>query len=149
MFATRPAAIAFAFAFLVSAAPLGAQEQAIHGTWWTKGKEARVEIVNCEDAAKGVCGKIVWLAKPNDKKGQPQTDKLNPNKSLRTREVVGLQLIDGWRENGPNKWRGKIYDPDKGETFNITIALKGDRLTLTGCIVWGCESETWVRYKAP
>jgi uncharacterized protein (DUF2147 family) len=147
--AIRSAATAFALAFLVPAVPLFAQDQGIHGTWWTKGKEARVDIANCDDAGKGICGKIVWLAKPNDKKGQPQTDKLNPNKGLRTREVVGLQLIDGWRENGPNKWKGKIYDPDKGQTFNISISLKGDRLTLTGCIVWGCDSETWVRYRTP
>ena len=102
--AIRSAATAFALAFLVPAAPLFAQEQGIHGTWWTKGKEARVDIANCDDAGKGICGKIVWLAKPNDKKGQPQTDKLNPNNGLRTREEVGLQLIDGWRENGSNKW---------------------------------------------
>lgn len=142
-----PAALALALS--LSVAPVMAQETGIHGTWWTKGKEARVDVVDCEAPAQGVCGKIVWLAKPNDKKGQPQTDKLNPNKSLRSREVVGLQLIEGWRENGPKKWKGKIYDPDKGETFNITVSLNGDKMVLTGCIVWGCESETWIRYRAP
>jgi uncharacterized protein (DUF2147 family) len=144
--AIRPAMIALALSVPMAAA---AQEQVIHGTWWTKGKQARVEIVTCEDPSKGVCGKIVWLAKPNDAKGRPQTDRLNPKKDLRSREVVGLQLIEGWREAGPRKWRGKIYDPDKGETFNISISLAGDRLVLTGCIVWGCESETWNRYREP
>jgi uncharacterized protein (DUF2147 family) len=147
MLAIRLATIALALFIPVSIG--SAQEQGVRDTWWTKGKEARVEIVDCEQANKGLCGKIVWLAKPNDKKGQPQTDRLHPTKSLRSREVVGLQLIDGWREAGANKWKGKIYDPDKGQTFNISIALKGDRLTLTGCIVWGCDSETWVRYRAP
>ena len=130
---------ALAFALLAPAAAATAQEQqGVRGTWWTKGKEARVEIADCEPADKGLCGRIIWLAKPNDKKGQPLSDRLNPNKGLRSREIVGLQLIEGWRENGANKWKGRIYDPDKGETFNISIALRGDRLTLTGCIVWGC-----------
>jgi uncharacterized protein (DUF2147 family) len=141
---------ALALMLLAPAVPAAAEEQqGIRGTWWTKGKEARVEIVDCEPADRGLCGRLVWLAKPNDKKGQPLTDRLNPNKGLRSREIVGLQLIEGWRENGANRWKGKIYDPDKGETFNISIALRADRLTLTGCIVWGCESETWVRYRAP
>ncbi len=147
MLATRPAAVALAASMLISTAV--AQEPGIHGTWWTKGKQGRVEVADCAPPAKGVCGNIVWLAKANDAKGQPQTDKLNPNKSLRSREVVGLRLIEGWREAGAKKWKGKIYDPDKGETFNISISLAGDRLVLTGCIVWGCESETWIRYRAP
>ena len=138
---------AIALALSLSIAPAAAQEQGIHGTWWTKGKVSRVTIADCEEAAKGLCGKIAWLAKPNDAKGRPHTDTRNPNKGLRSREVVGLQLIEGWRENGPKKWKGKIYDPDKGQTFNITIALSGDRLVLTGCITWGCNSETWVRYR--
>ena len=95
----------------------------------------------------GLCGKIVWISKPNDAKGRPQTDTANGNPSLRSRPIVGLQLFEGWRENGPRKWRGTIYDPDRGSNFNVSIALAGDRLVVTGCIVWGCESETWIRYR--
>ena len=145
MLATRLVAVA-----LIASMPLFtavAQEQAIHGTRWTKGKLGRVEIVDCAPPAKGLCGKIVWISKPNDAKGRPQTDRANGNPALRSRPIVGLQLFEGWRENGPKKWRGTIYDPDQGQTFNVTIALAGDRLVVTGCIVWGCESETWNRYR--
>src|SRR5581483_9843692 len=68
MIPARSAVIALALSLPAAAA---AQEQGIHGTWWTKGKQARVEIAACEDASKGVCGKIVWLAQPNDAKGRP------------------------------------------------------------------------------
>jgi uncharacterized protein (DUF2147 family) len=88
---------ALVLALLAPAASAAAQEQqGIRGTWWTKGKEGRVEIVDCEPADKGLCGRIVWISKP-------LTDRLNPNKGLRSREIVGLQLIEGWRENGANK----------------------------------------------
>lgn len=145
MLTTRLAAIV-----LIASAPMfaaSAQEPGIHGLWWTKGKKGRVEITNCEQAGKGLCGKIVWISQPNDKKGQPQTDTANRNASLRSRPIVGLQLFEGWRENGPRKWRGSIYDPDEGKNFNITVSLAGDKLVLTGCIEWGCESETWIRYR--
>ena len=145
MLAIRLAAVAFAASLPISMA--AAQEPGIHGTWWTKGKQGRVEITGCASPAKGVCGKIVWISQPNDAKGRPQTDKANGNLSLRSRPIVGLQLFEGWRENGPRKWRGTIYDPDRGSNFNVSIALAGDRLVVTGCIVWGCESETWIRYR--
>jgi uncharacterized protein (DUF2147 family) len=145
MRAFRSAAVALVVSMPMSTAM--AQEPGIHGLWWTKGKKGRVEVADCAPPAKGVCGRIVWISLPNDKKGQPQTDKANRNANLRSRPIVGLPLFEGWRENGPKKWRGSIYDPDEGKNFNVGIALSGDRLVLTGCIEWGCESETWTRYR--
>lgn len=145
MRATSLAAVA-----LIASMPLfsaAAQEPGIQGTWWTKGKVSRVEITDCPPPGKGVCGRIIWLNKPNDAKGNPQTDRANGNPKLRSRPIVGLPLFEGWSANGPNKWRGVIYDPDRGRNFNVGISLKGDRLTVTGCIAWGCESETWSRYR--
>jgi uncharacterized protein (DUF2147 family) len=145
MLVTRLVAVVLIASIPISTAM--AQEQGIHGIWWTKGKKGRVEIVDCAPPAKGVCGKIVWISQPNDAKGRPQTDRANGNASLRSRPIVGLQLFEGWRENGPKKWRGTIYDPDRGSNFNVGISLAGDKLVVTGCIVWGCESETWTRYR--
>jgi uncharacterized protein (DUF2147 family) len=143
--AVRLACVALAVSLPIF--PAAAQEPGIQGTWWTKGKVSRVEITDCAPPAKGACGKIVWLNKPNDAKGRPLTDRANGNASLRSRPILGLQLFEGWTSNGPNRWRGVIYDPDRGRNFNVGMSLKGDRLTVTGCIAWGCESETWVRYR--
>jgi len=79
--------------------------------------------------------------------GYPVNHILEHGAAAGIRPIVGLQLFEGWRENGPRKWRGTIYDPDRGSNFNVSIALAGDRLVVTGCIVWGCESETWIRYR--
>jgi hypothetical protein len=95
---------------LIASIPIStamAQEQGIHGIWWTKGKKGRVEIVDCAPPAKGVCGKIVWISQPNDAKGRPQTDRANGNPSLRSRPIVGLQLFEGWRENGRRSGGGR------------------------------------------
>ena len=94
-----------------------------------EGQEAPVEIADCEPADKGLCGKIVWLAKPNDEKGQPQTDRLNPNRSLRSREIVGLQLIEGWRENGPRNGRA-------GSTTQTRAELQLDLARGRRCRDW-------------
>jgi uncharacterized protein (DUF2147 family) len=145
MLAIRLAAVVLAVSSPMFTA--AGQEPGIHGLWWTKGKKGRVEIADCGQAGKGLCGKIVWISQPNDKQGQPQSDKANRTVSLRSRPIVGLQLFEGWRENGPRKRRGSIYDPDEGKNFNISISLAGDKLVLTGYIEWGCESETWTRYR--
>jgi uncharacterized protein (DUF2147 family) len=145
--ATRLAAVLLATSLPFSMA--AAQDPGIHGLWWTKGKKGRVEIADCAPPSKGICGKIVWISQPNDAKGQPQTDKNNRNASLRSRPIIDLQLFEGWRENGPKKWRGSIYDPDDGKNYNVGISLAGDKLVITGCIEWGCESETWTRYREP
>ncbi|HSR79376.1 MAG TPA: DUF2147 domain-containing protein, partial [Hyphomicrobiaceae bacterium] len=119
----------------------------ILGLWTTDKGKGRVEIVKCAAPKQGVCGTIVWISEPNDKQGRPQTDKANENASLRNRPIIGLQIFQGWREAGPNKWKGAVYDPEDGRDYDVDISLAGDRLTLKGCIAFLCDSDTWTRYR--
>lgn len=140
-------ALAALLAALLPAAAAFAQPQGILGTWWTKDNKGRVEIVKCAPPAPGVCGRIIWISEPLDEKKKPQTDKLNPDPKLKGRPIVGMPLFEGWRESARNAWQGKIYDPERGETFDIDITLRGDQLTIKGCVLFFCESETWVRFR--
>jgi len=145
MVALRSAASALAL--FVSTGTVFAQEQGILGLWTTDQGKGRVEIVRCAAPKQGLCGTIVWISEPNDRQGKPQTDKANKNARLRNRPIVGLRIFEGWREAGPNKWKGAVYDPEDGRVYDVDISLAGDRLTLTGCIAFLCDSDTWTRYR--
>ena len=145
MLAIRSAASALAL--FVSTGHLCAQDHGILGLWTTDKGKGRVEIVRCAAPKQGLCGTIVWISEPNDKQGRPQTDKANQNASLRNRPIIGLQIFQGWREAGPNKWSGAVYDPEDGRDYDVDISLAGDRLTLKGCIAFLCDSDTWTRYR--
>jgi uncharacterized protein (DUF2147 family) len=134
-------------ALLMSAGAVAAQDQGILGLWTTDKGKGRVEIVKCAPPKQGLCGTIVWISEPNDKQGKPQTDKGNKNASLRNRPIIGLPLLEGWREAGPNKWKGAVYDPEDGQDYDVDITLAGDKLTLKGCIAFLCDSDTWTRYR--
>jgi uncharacterized protein (DUF2147 family) len=145
MFAIR--SVATALALLISIGTACAQDQAILGLWTTDKGKGRVEIVKCAAPKQGLCGTIVWISEPNDKQGKPQTDQANKNASLRNRPIIGLAIFEGWREAGPNKWKGSVYDPEDGQSYDVDISLAGDKLTLKGCIAFLCDSDTWVRYR--
>ena len=147
MFAIRLAA--GALAMLMSIGTVSAQDQAILGLWITDKGKGRVDIVKCAPPKQGLCGTIVWISEPNDKQGKPQTDRGNKNASLRSRPIIGLPIFEGWREAGPNKWKGPVYDPEDGTDYDVDITLAGDKLTLKGCIAFLCDSDTWNRYRAP
>src|SRR5262249_109954 len=145
MVALRSAASALAL--LLSTGTPSAQDRGILGLWTTAKGKGRADIGKWAPPKQGLCGTIVWISEPNDKNGRPQTDKANNNASLRNRPIVGLQIFQGWREAGPNKWKGAVYDPEDGRDYDVDISLAGDRLTLTGCIAFLCDSDTWTRYR--
>ena len=140
--------LALTLAMIASTPPWArAQNTGILGVWWTENNKGRVEIVDCAAPKQGVCGRIIWISQPNDSQGRPQTDKANKNPNLRKRAIIGLPLFEGWRPVGVNRWKGEVYDPEEGETYDVDITLAGDKLTLRGCVLFICDSDTWTRYR--
>jgi uncharacterized protein (DUF2147 family) len=123
------------------------------GTWLTADGKAHVEIVKHGDAYDG---NIVWLKEPvygpDDKKGtpgQPKVDLNNPDKSLQSRPIVGLPLIQGFKYAGDNVWSdGSIYDPESGKTYSCKMTLMMDgSLRVRGYVgisLFG-RTEIWTR----
>jgi uncharacterized protein (DUF2147 family) len=119
----------------------------LNGTWLTEGGTATVRLANCGDA---VCGTIIALKQPNDPEtGKPQADRNNSDASLRNRPVLGLQIVLGMKPSGgANKWSGKVYNAEDGETYTGNIILQTpNTLKLEGCILGGmiCQGQTWTR----
>jgi uncharacterized protein (DUF2147 family) len=117
-----------------------------NGTWLTEDGKATIRIANCGGA---VCGTITALKEPNDAAtGRPLTDKNNPNASLRSRPMIGVQIVLSMKPNGPDKWSGQIYNAEDGKTYTGNLILQGaNSLKLEGCVLGGliCKGQTWTR----
>ena len=100
----------------------------ILGVWGNDDGKAKIEIFPC---AGHYCGKISWLKRPvytpDDRDGvagTPREDHKNPNPALRSRPLMGLQIMSGFNYGGGNLWdKGRIYDPESGKTYQSKITL--------------------------
>jgi len=113
------------------------------GTWLIQDRTAKVRIVACGEA---ICGTVVWLSQPIDiGTGNPQTDKLNADPQMRNRPMLGVGIVLGMQRYGEeNKWLGRLYNPDDGNTYKGSIELIGaTRLKVEGCIAVFCQTEIW------
>jgi uncharacterized protein (DUF2147 family) len=113
----------------------------ISGRWVTVEKDAVVEISPCGAA---MCGRIAKYLKtpPN---GVDQKDVNNPDKSLRTRKIMGITILQNLKAK-EKEWHGKIYDPRNGKSYRSVVFLtKNGTLTVKGCLGPICQSQTWTK----
>jgi uncharacterized protein (DUF2147 family) len=117
------------------------------GEWLVQDGEAKVRIAPCPGRADRLCGVVVWLKAPRDETGQPKHDVHNPDASLRSRPIIGLQLIRDFNATGEGRWDGgKIYDPKTGRTYAAKLRVAGDgALKVDGCVMMFCQTQTWTR----
>ncbi|MBH9537582.1 DUF2147 domain-containing protein [Novosphingopyxis sp. YJ-S2-01] len=132
---------AFAAAALVAVTAPAFAAQPVTGRWVTEDKAAVVEIAPC---GQKLCGKIVKFLK-TPPRGFDQRDIHNPDKSLRSRKLMGLPVLTGFSEDG-DEWRGEIYDPKTGKTYRSLLQRKSaGQLQVKGCIGPFCKTQTWNR----
>lgn len=125
-----------------------APDDGVAGVWLTEEGDARIEIAACGDR---VCGHIAWLEEALDDDGEEKLDIHNPDESLRSRPIVGLPLLIGFKPDGPGQWKdGRIYSPRNGKLYKCTMRLDGpDILRVRGYIgipLFG-QTEVWSRVK--
>jgi len=118
---------------------------AIVGVWLTAEGKARIQIEKSGDV---YSGKIIWLKEP-DEDGKPKVDKKNPDEHLRTRPIIGLEIVYGFRYDDDNEWTGgKVYDPESGNEYKAKMTLVDEKtLKLRGYILVPLlgRSEIWTR----
>ena len=120
------------FSFILMLMPLGmAFAQDVIGKWKLEDGTAIVEVYKSGDSFNG---KIVWLANPTEADGSPAVDKNNPDKSLRSRKLIGLNMLSGLKKDGGEYSGGKIYDPSNGKTYNCSMKVEGDVLKVRGSL---------------
>lgn len=120
-------------------------QNSIKGKWLTEDKEGIVEIY-IENGK--YFGKLIWLKKPNDDKGIPFTDSMNPDPKLNLRPLLNLVIISDMHLED-NEWGGgTIYDPETGKSYRCKLWLNDDKtLNVRGYIGILYETEKWVRVK--
>ncbi|SDJ74122.1 hypothetical protein SAMN04487898_104145 [Pedobacter sp. ok626] len=131
----------------ISLVGLAQTKDAVVGTWTNSLGEAHIDIIKKGDK---YFGKIVWLRDPKTEKGEIKTDVKNPEESLRSKPVLGLEILKNFIfEDG--KWTGgTIYDPKSGKTYKCNMVLKGnDELHMRGYIGFSLigRTEIWKRIK--
>ena len=111
----------FLFGTLLAAASAGAQGPTPVGVWLHPNQRIEVEIAPCGDK---LCGKMVWFRWPNDAAGLPLVDLKNANSTLRTRPLLGLEIVHGLHRADEHTWiDGRIYNPDDGVEYNSVMTM--------------------------
>lgn len=133
--------LALGVAPLLAASPAWAD---INGVWATMEGKSHVKIEPCGEK---LCGKIIWLKEPNTPEGKPKTDKNNSDEALRSRPIIGLELLTGLVPEGQNEWEdGEIYNPEDGKTYSSEMTLVNPaKLEVKGCVLFLCQTQTWTK----
>jgi len=95
-------------------------------------------------------GKLDWIKVPNDENGKPKTDKKNPNDALKSRPMLGLELLKDFVFDGDDMYvDGNIYDPQNGKTYSCKMTLDDTKLKIRGYIGISLigRTEVWTRVK--
>ena len=113
-------------------APLAAvYAQDVVGKWKLEDGSAIVEVYQEGDVFNG---KIVWLKNPTEADGSPAVDSNNPDAKLRSRQLIGLNMLSGLKQKGGEYSGGSIYDPGNGKTYNCSMKVEGDTLKVRGSL---------------
>lgn len=106
-------------------------DQSPLGVWMDHTGRGAVRISDCDGR---LCGHVAWVKDEKDAEG------------------CGEQIIGDLKKVGSNTWdQGWIWDPDRGEKFDVEIKPVGsDKLSVMGYagIKWLSETMTWKRAAA-
>jgi uncharacterized protein (DUF2147 family) len=121
------------------------------GEWLVKDRSARMKVVSCPDLqtqAPALWG-VIWA------ESKPGFDG-NRDPAVRGRPLLGIPILINMRQTKPDRWEGKIYDPQgtavtpAGAIYDANITLKKDVLEVRGCFTrFVCSGEDWTRITDP
>ncbi|MES1971413.1 MAG: DUF2147 domain-containing protein [Pseudomonadota bacterium] len=130
---------AILFALLLPATAQAADR--ITGDWISQDGKGVVTIAPCGQAMCGHLTRILPKAKDD-----PTTDVHNRNPALRSRPLVGLQILFDFKPDD-KEWHGTIYYPLEGRTYRAYISRNPDNsLKVRGCWYFICRTIKWTPY---
>ena len=134
--------VLLAASLLLCAAPAFAADS-IEGDWLTSDAGSKVRIGACPDQPDLMCGVVSSLPASNSK----DLDKNNPDAALRSRPILGIPTLTGFKQTAPGMWTGgKLYDPANGKSYDGKISANSDgTLKVEGCVMVVCRAQTWKR----
>ena len=101
-------------------------DTSLQGDWARGDGKAKVHIEPCGD---DICAINTWI--------RPGV----------ADEKVGDRLVMTVRPEGPGKWTGKAFDPQRHLTYRMTIEAGASTMTTHGCVLGGllCKNMGWTR----
>lgn len=101
----------------------------ILGKWMSTNETLKVEVFKTGSEYKA---KVIWFDDSDDrsKPMESRTDEHNPNKALRNRKLIGLEVVNNLKFNPHTKqWHhGLIYDANTGKEWSSTVSLQKNGL---------------------
>jgi uncharacterized protein (DUF2147 family) len=118
----------------------------IEGVWLNEDGDGWIELTIVSGE---LTGSIAGSPQDPESRKPPRLDEKNPDLALRSRPLLGLTILKGFRHEANGRWvGGQIYDPNSGKTYRGTITVIDDNtLDLRGYVgisLFG-RTETWRR----
>jgi uncharacterized protein (DUF2147 family) len=134
-------------AALMAATSAGAASDPVFGDWLTVQGVAKMRVGPCAANPALTCATALWLKSGKDEAGAARLDANNPDATLRSRPLVGLQLISDLKREAPGVWKdGKVYVPETGRTARANMTANPDgTLKVEGCVAMICQAKTWTK----
>lgn len=120
---------------------------AVMGKWLNKDGDAHIQIYK---SGSSYDGKLIWLKNPKDEAGKAKVDVKNPSANLKTRPILGLQLLNNFTYDDGTWEDGTIYDPKSGKTYSCKMTMNGnDKLNVRGYMGISLigRTDVWSRVK--
>ncbi len=123
----------FLTVILTVATATAALADPIEGRWRTAGDDngnsGLIEVAPCAD---GYCGTLIVA--------------YGPDGSQISSDNVGRQILIGMEIHSSGEYRGQVYSPDRGQTYNSRVTIFGNTLSVRGCRLGICrDGGTWTR----
>ena len=91
-----------------------------------------------------IFGKIIKLFRGPDEDSDPVCEECTG--ALKNRKILGMQIIKGLKQQGPNEWSGgTILDPENGKTYDCKLWLEKGKLKVRGYLLFFYRTQTWER----
>ena len=105
-----------------------------HTVWRNPSNSVHIRFEAC---GAQLCGTVVWASEKAIADTRRRSD----------RPLVGTSIFRNFHKVRADRWKGKVFVPDIGQTFSGTITVQGDRMVGKGCLIAGigCKSQTWSR----
>ena len=140
-----------AFIAALAVVPGWASDTSVEGCWAFESEDSVLHLVVEGDVLRGtVVAGLHDTFQEGEEIGVPgelRTDVLNPDPNLRTRPVIGMDIVEAtWDDD---IWRGTIYDPGSGSTYSSTAETRRSKLRLRGHIGVSLFGRTEVLERVP
>jgi uncharacterized protein (DUF2147 family) len=128
------------------------------GTWRTQ-NGTEVTVAPCPTGT-DFCGDLTYIVIPKKNADQCRAtdrqafaalmqDYSNPDKSLQSRPILGLQMLTMHPTNDPAAFTASVYNPEDGSTNNVNVWIVNNNTTLRiggGCVGSICVvTQDWPR----